>query len=117
MINQPVVAESYDELVFTNPKDDFFRALMAYKKTQGKMKITGHSKDFYTVFEDRGDIQQLAFIGDHIAREMEGIDFECSMVLLPILLTYFLYIVSDFFCQLPKPDYCNWKTSCIIFKM
>jgi len=70
---QPVVAELYDELVFTNPKDDFFRALMTYKKTQNKVKITGHSKEYYTIFEERGDVQQLAFIGDHISRELEGL--------------------------------------------
>lgn len=45
---------------------------MMYKKTQSKTKITGHLKEYYTVFEDRGDLQQLAFIGDHISRELEG---------------------------------------------
>jgi hypothetical protein len=27
-----VIAETYDEIVFTNPRDDFFRKLMLYKQ-------------------------------------------------------------------------------------
>jgi hypothetical protein len=31
--SQPVVAESYDEIVFTDPDEDFYTFLMLYMKT------------------------------------------------------------------------------------
>lgn len=66
------MSEIYDEIVFTSPKDEFFRAVMSYKKSHQKVGITGHSKEFYTVFDERSDVQQLTFIEDHILREIEG---------------------------------------------
>lgn len=88
------MSEFYDEIVFTDPHEDFHLQLLQYTKPRNRPKTHMSVRticydqhyfvqttrlflqEFYTVFDDEADLQQLTFIQDHISRE---IDCECTM--------------------------------------
>eukprot|EP00596_Hydrurales_sp_CCMP1899_P002451 CAMPEP_0119038008 /NCGR_PEP_ID=MMETSP1177-20130426/6654_1 /TAXON_ID=2985 /ORGANISM="Ochromonas sp, Strain CCMP1899" /LENGTH=282 /DNA_ID=CAMNT_0007000007 /DNA_START=195 /DNA_END=1043 /DNA_ORIENTATION=+ len=67
---RPVVSEHYDEVVFTDPTENFKRLLMLYSADQTEREdVPG--VEFYTKFDDRADLEQLAFVQDYVNRDTE----------------------------------------------
>lgn len=67
-VKKPVMAEVYDEIVFTDPNEDFYRNLLQYTKAR---KVPTAMSEFYTVFDAESDVQQLTFVQDHILKEID----------------------------------------------
>lgn len=69
----PVVAESYDEVVFTNPTETFKRLLMMYSVSQTDVNTIDCAIgiEHYTKYCDDDDLQQLACVQDVLNREMD----------------------------------------------
>ncbi len=71
----PVVAELYDEVVFTSPTETFKRLLMMYSVSQTDISALVDGavgmEQHYTKYCDDADLQQLANVQDIINREMD----------------------------------------------
>jgi hypothetical protein len=66
---QPVMSEFYDEVVFTDPSQEFRRHLIGYTAPSVR-KITDMT-EHYSIFSDQEDIRLLTLIQDHLRTEIE----------------------------------------------
>jgi hypothetical protein len=74
----PVVAESYDEVVFTNPTENFYRQL---QRLATAPSITTYSQqDFFTTFSDGDDFQALLEAQKFLQNELATVKERARMV-------------------------------------
>jgi len=64
-----VVSEAYDEIIFTDPTNEFKRLLMLYRPPTIN-QIT-HLSEHYLTFDDTGDLQKMAEAHDHITKQLD----------------------------------------------
>lgn len=76
--------EHYDEVVFTNPSEEFAKLLALYKPPPcpppHRLKVTEsklppplkHLQDFFTEFSDHEDMKQLTAINSFILGELDS---------------------------------------------
>lgn len=95
--SQPVVSEFYDEIVFTNPKEDFFKMLMMYTprtetNTESKQTVSSQAmisnnssrsnrtnsgpintpyQDYLTVFDEAPDVELLVNIQSRVHQDID----------------------------------------------
>lgn len=71
-MKKPVMHEFYDEIVFTNPSEDFASCLLQYNSPSSGDRPLSHLAEFYTIFDEESDLQHLSNIQSHLNRELEA---------------------------------------------
>ena len=70
--SNPVVAEAYDEFVFTNPTEDFMQMLMLYKApSRPEDRVPSDIASFYRIFSEEDDIKSLGLAQNTVNAELE----------------------------------------------
>jgi len=65
---KPVVSERYDEIVFTNPTESFYKCLLLYTPPINKAVVP--NAEFLTIFDDEKDLAVLSAIHNHLNEEL-----------------------------------------------
>lgn len=77
---EPVVAESYDEVVFTDPKESFYRQLIRISHAP-KVQSTDHEvQACYKRYSDEDDFQQLLEAQNFLSKELVQVKERMIMV-------------------------------------
>lgn len=66
---KPVVSEAYDEIIFTDPTNEFNRLLMMYRPPV--IKVISHLSEYYVAFDDTNDLQKMVEAHDHINKQLD----------------------------------------------
>ena len=64
-----VVSEAYDEIIFTDPTNEFKRLLMLYRPPISKEN--NHLSVHYLTFDDTNDLQKMAEAHDHVTKQLD----------------------------------------------
>jgi len=87
-VKRPVVSEKYDEIVFTEPTYDFKNLLMQYIPPAEPTNIS-ELADYYTVFSEERDIENLTIVQDHLTRYISHIYNNFCFYIINIILIVF----------------------------
>lgn len=64
-----VVSEAYDEIIFTDPTNEFKRLLMLYRPPP--YKETNQLSEHFLTFDDTNDLQKMTEAHDHITKQLD----------------------------------------------